>query len=97
MQNFIKIPVGAKHSPSWAKGVELERVFFQDSTDLCTEIEKEATDAAEGATESLTTPVNKICKETYKSNQNVPEENILERVTLIKGQINDILAIKVNT
>ena len=37
---------------------------------------------------------DQICSETYKSNQNLPEENIPEWVTLAKGQIIDILVIK---
>ena len=68
MKGFIKIPVGAKHSPSWAKGVVLDKAFFNHSTDLCTELEKAATEVAEGTTEALTTPlqdyVNKFCRDT---------------------------------
>ena len=99
MKGFIKLPAGPKHAQSWAKGVELERAFFNNSTSICIEIGKAATEATEGATEAVTTPlqnyVKKICSETYKSNQNLPEENISEWVTLVKGQINDISAIKV--
>ena len=101
IKDFIKIPAGAQHALSWAKGVELERAFFNHSTDLCTALEKAVTESTEGATEALTKRlqdiVNKVCSDTFKSNQNLLEENIPEWVTLAKGQINDILAIKVNT
>ena len=61
-------------------------------------MEKAATAATESAPEALTTPLqNYVSSETYKSNQNLPEENIPEWVTLAKGQINDTLAIKVTT
>ena len=46
------------------KGVELERAFFNNSTNLCTEMEKAATEATEVALEALTPPlqnyVNKL-------------------------------------
>ena len=61
-------------------------------------MEKAATAATESAPEALTTPLqNYVSSETCKSNQNLPEKNIPEWVTLAKGQINDTLAIKVTT
>ena len=88
-------------SLSWVKGVELDRAFFNNSTNICTEMEKAATEATEGATEAFTAPlhnsVNKVYSKTYKSYRNSPEENFPEWVTLAKGKLNDILAIKVTT
>ena len=58
--------------------VEFERAFFNNSTNLCTDMEKAAIEATEGATEALSTSlqnyVNKICNEAY----NLPDENIPE-------------------
>ena len=70
MKDFIKIPVEAKHTLSWANGFELERAFFNNSTNICTKMEKAATETTEGAREALTTPlqnyVNKILSESTK-------------------------------
>ena len=49
MKDFIKIPARAKHALSWAKIYELERAFFNHSTNLCTVLEKAGTEATEGA------------------------------------------------
>ena len=39
MKEFIKLPAGAKHSQTWAKGVELEKAYLKNSSKLCSDFE----------------------------------------------------------
>ena len=86
----ITVPVGAQLNQSWAKG--------KYSATLSSEIEKVVTEAKEETQEALTIPLQKyisdVCSVTY---QNLPDEAIPEWVVLAKNQINENLAIKVQT
>ena len=98
MSDHITVPVGAQLHQSWAKGTELEKSFSKNSATLSSEIEKVVTEAKEGTQEALTIPLQKyisdVCSETY---QNLPDGAIPEWVVLAKNQINENLAIKVQT
>ena len=78
MSDYIKVPVEAQIHQSWAKGAELEKAFSKHSASLSAEIEKAATEAKEGATEALTTPLQNYVANVCSDNTRTLQKSLFQ-------------------